>query len=86
LTLDFANSGDRTLSMLDALDEIVLDAGGALNPYKDQRMSPEMFEASFPQWRQMEAMRDPALISNFWRRTAMVLNRELEPQRHAASA
>ena len=86
LTLDFANSGDRTLSMLDALDEIVLNAGGALNPYKDQRMSPAMFEASFPQWRQMEAMRDPALISNFWRRTAMVLNQELEPQRHAASA
>jgi hypothetical protein len=63
-----------------------VDAGGALNPYKDQRMSAEMFEASFPNWRQMEAMRDPALISNFWRRTAMVLNRELEPQRHAASA
>ena len=86
LTLDFANSGDRTLRMLDALDEIVIAAGGALNPYKDQRMSPAMFEASFPQWREMEAMRDPALVSDFWRRTAMVLNQELQPQRHAASA
>ena len=87
LTLDFANSGDRTLSMLDALDEIVIKAGGALNPYKDQRMSPAMFEASFPQWRQMEAMRDPALISDFWQRTAMMLNREpVQPHRHAATA
>lgn len=73
LTLDFANSGDRTLKMLDALDDIVLTAGGALNPYKDHRMSPKMFAASFPQWRQMEAMRDPAVMSDFWRRTAMVL-------------
>ncbi|MCY0093000.1 FAD-binding protein [Hoeflea ulvae] len=76
LTLDFANSGEATLKMLDALDDIVLEAGGALNPYKDQRMSPEMFAASFPQWRQMEAMRDPAVMSDFWRRTAMVLARD----------
>lgn len=74
LTLDFANAGDRTLHMLEALDEIVMKAGGALNPYKDQRMSPGMFEASFPQWREMEAMRDPAVMSDFWRRTAMVLD------------
>ncbi|WP_179759012.1 FAD-binding protein [Hoeflea halophila] len=73
LTLDFANSGERTLRMLDALDEIVIAAGGALNPYKDQRMSARMFEASFPHWREMEAMRDPALMSDFWRRTAMAL-------------
>jgi hypothetical protein len=65
--------------MLDALDEIVLSAGGALNPYKDHRMSPEMFAASFPNWAELEALRDPALMSDFWRRTAM----RLEP-RHAA--
>ena len=76
LTLDFANSGEQTLRMLDALDEIVMAAGGALNPYKDQRMSAAMFEASFPQWRQMEAMRDPAVLSDFWRRTAMALEQE----------
>jgi len=82
LTLDFANSGDRTLRMLNALDDIVLCAGGALNPYKDQRMSPAMFAASFPQWRQMEAMRDPAVMSDFWRRTAMVLaESEISPKR-----
>ncbi|MCZ4291965.1 FAD-binding protein [Hoeflea alexandrii] len=86
LTLDFANSGDRTLRMLDALDEIVIAAGGALNPYKDQRMSPAMFEASFPQWREMEAMRDPAVMSDFWRRTAMVLARAQPSLKQAVSA
>jgi hypothetical protein len=35
-----------------------------------------MFEASFPQWRQMEALRDPAVLSDFWRRTALALEQE----------
>ncbi len=73
LTLDFANAGAQTLRMLDALDEIVLAAGGAVNPYKDQRMSPAMFEASFPGWRKLEALRDPKIVSDFWRRTALML-------------
>ena len=86
LTLDFANSGERTLKVLDALDEIVLNAGGALNPYKDQRMSPKMFEASFPQWRELEALRDPALMSDLWRRTAMALDETRPPVKQAAIA
>ncbi|MGJ8569322.1 MAG: FAD-binding protein [Hoeflea sp.] len=83
LTLDFANSGEQTLRMLDALDGIVMAAGGALNPYKDQRMSAEMFEASFPQWRQMETMRDPAVMSDFWRRTALALDPGLRVSKQA---
>jgi FAD/FMN-containing dehydrogenase len=86
LTLDFANSGEQTLRMLDALDEIVMSAGGALNPYKDQRMSAAMFEASFPQWRQMEAMRDPAVLSDFWRRTAMALDQSQHGGKQVAGA
>ena len=86
LTLDFANSGDRTLRMLDALDDIVMKAGGGLNPYKDNRMSPQMFEASFPQWREMEAMRDPAVMSDFWRRTAMQLDGARQTGKQAARA
>lgn len=73
LTLDFGNQGTRTLKMLDALDEIVMDASGAVNPYKDGRMRPDTFAASFPNWRALEAMRDPVMMSDFWRRTAMVL-------------
>ena len=73
LTLDFPNRGARTFALLDRLDAIVADAGGAVNPYKDARMGPAMFEQSFPGWRQLEAMRDPAIMSDFWSRTAMTL-------------
>lgn len=73
LTLDFANQGERTVKLLDALDRIVVEAGGAVNPYKDARMSPQVFEKSFPSWRKLEALRDPALVSNFWKRTALAL-------------
>ena len=73
LTLDFPNHGLRTLALLDELDRITIGAGGAVNPYKDARMSAATFEASFPDWRALEALRDPAFCSDFWRRTAMQL-------------
>ncbi|WP_037430014.1 FAD-binding oxidoreductase [Sinorhizobium fredii] len=75
LTLDFANQGEATVKLLDDLDRIVVEVGGAVNPSKDLRMSPDVFEASFPSWRKLEALRDPALVSDFWRRTALALNR-----------
>lgn len=74
LTLDFANQGETTLKMLNALDDIVLQAGGRINPYKDARMSADTFAASYPEWRSLEAMRDPAHMSDFWRRTAKSLH------------
>lgn len=73
LTLDFPNRGAGTLALLDELDWITLDAGGAVNPYKDARMAPETFAASFPRWQDLEAWRDPAFISDFWRRTVLRL-------------
>lgn len=73
LTLDFADRGTATLRLLDALDAVTLDAGGAVNPYKDRRMSAATFARSFPQWQRVEAARDPAILSDFWRRTARVL-------------
>lgn len=68
LALDFANRGERTLRLLDELDAIVLGSGGAVYPAKDARMSPAMFRASFPRWREFEAYRDPKFSSSFWRR------------------
>ena len=73
LTLDFADRGAATLRLLDALDAVTLDAGGAVNPYKDSRMAPRTFARSFPEWARVEAARDPAIMSDFWRRTARVL-------------
>lgn len=73
LTLDFPNRGAATLKLLERLDAITVDAGGAVNPYKDARMSAATFAASFPDWRRLEALRDPAFLSDFWRRTAATL-------------
>ncbi|MEO4041611.1 FAD-binding oxidoreductase [Hoeflea sp. CAU 1731] len=76
LTLDFANRGKPTETLLDALDRIVMEAGGAVNPYKDGRMPADVFAGSFPNWRDLENVRDPALMSDFWRRTAMTLEKQ----------
>ncbi|WP_018239559.1 FAD-binding oxidoreductase [Ensifer sp. BR816] len=73
LTLDFANQGEATVKMLDALDRVVVEAGGAVNPAHDFRMRPDVFEESFPSWGKLEALRDPAMVSGFWRRTALRL-------------
>ena len=85
LTLDFANQGQSTLRLLDALDDIVIAAGGAINPYKDARMAPAAFAASFPEWRSLEAQRDPAMMSDFWRRTAMAISMPEGHQKAAVS-
>jgi FAD/FMN-containing dehydrogenase len=71
LTLDFPNRGGKTLALLEELDRITVDAGGAVNAYKDARMSAPTFALSYPGWRRLEALRDPAFVSDFWRRTAL---------------
>ena len=49
LAVDFAVRGDRPFALLDDLDAIVREAGGAVYPAKDARMSPESFRAFFPE-------------------------------------
>ncbi len=73
LTLDFPNRGAKTLKLLAELDRITIAAGGAVNAYKDARMSPQTFASSYPAWRDLEALRDPAFNSDFWARTALRL-------------
>ena len=68
LTLDFPNRGARTERLLSELDAIAIEAGGRVNPYKDARMSPATFEASFPHWRDFARHIDPGFSSTFWRR------------------
>lgn len=68
LTLDFPNRGPRTERLLADLDRVTLAAGGRVNPYKDARMSPATFEASFPHWRDFARHVDPGFSSSFWRR------------------
>lgn len=73
LALDFANEGEETLKFLNSLDEIVREAGGALYPAKDARMSPEMLELSFPRLQEFAKWKDPLFSSEFWRRTGGML-------------
>lgn len=81
LTMDFSNLGEKTLKLLARLDRMTVEAGGRVNPYKDQRMSSGTFEAGFPHWAELEAHRDPRFSSDFWRRTALAL-----PQQRPALA
>lgn len=74
LTMDFSNRGASTLKLLEGLDALTVEAGGRVNPYKDQRMSAATFTAGFPEWSQLEAYRDPRFSSDFWRRTALSLS------------
>jgi FAD/FMN-containing dehydrogenase len=68
LALDLPMRGAPTLELLERLEAIVRDAGGAIYPAKDAHMSPATFRASFPRWEELERHRDPAFSSSFWRR------------------
>jgi len=68
LAVDFAVRGPRTLVLLDDLDAVVREAGGAVYPAKDARMSPDSFRAFFPGLDRFTAFRDPKFSSSFWRR------------------
>jgi FAD/FMN-containing dehydrogenase len=68
LALDFAYHGKKTLQLLDELDKVVRQGGGAVYPAKDARMSAENFQAFFPRWREFARHVDPHFSSSFWRR------------------
>jgi FAD/FMN-containing dehydrogenase len=68
LALDFRNRGERTLRLFGKLDAIVREVGGRLYPAKDGRIPAEVFQAMYPRWRELEALRDPAIQSDFWTR------------------
>jgi FAD/FMN-containing dehydrogenase len=68
LALDFSNRGGKTFSLLDNLDKIVIDAGGAVYPAKDARMASASFKFYYPNWQEFEKYIDPHFSSSFWRR------------------
>jgi FAD/FMN-containing dehydrogenase len=68
LALDFPMRGERTLALLERLDAIVMEAGGAIYPAKDARMSRDTFRRSFPRLGEFTPHVDPAFSSSFWRR------------------
>ncbi len=68
LAVDFPMRGSSTLALLDDLDAIAREAGGAVYPAKDARMSPESFRAFFPGLERFTAFHDTRFSSSFWRR------------------
>jgi len=81
LAMDFANRGEKTWRLVEELDRLTREAGGAVYPAKDARMSPESFAAYFPRREEFSRYLDPAFSSSFWRRVnpvALPLSRESE--------
>ncbi|HEY4999337.1 MAG TPA: FAD-binding protein, partial [Usitatibacter sp.] len=70
LALDLPMRGAQTLALLERMDAIVRDAGGAIYPAKDARMSPQTFRASFPRLEEFREHVDPKFSSSFWRRVS----------------
>ena len=68
LALDFPEQGGTTRDLFAHLDAIVTEAGGALYPAKDARMSPALFRAGFSRWEEFASFVDPEFSSGFWRR------------------
>jgi FAD/FMN-containing dehydrogenase len=71
LALDFPNSGDLQHVLFPRLDAIVRTAGGRLYPAKDAHMSGSDFRQAYPAWERLEALRDPSLMSRFWKRVIL---------------
>jgi FAD/FMN-containing dehydrogenase len=70
LALDLPNRGAETFALYIRLERIAIDAGGAIYPAKDARMSARSFARSYPRREEFERHIDPAFSSSFWRRVA----------------
>lgn len=68
LALDFPNAGQSLLRLLERLDRVVDEAGGAVYPAKDARLRPSSFQRAYPRWSEMDKFLDPRFSSGFWRR------------------
>ncbi|MEM0910509.1 MAG: FAD-binding oxidoreductase [Pseudomonadota bacterium] len=68
LALDFPFNGEQTLKLLHSLDEMVVEAGGAVYPAKDACMLPKSFQTFYPNLEEFKKYKDEGFSSDFWRR------------------
>ncbi|MBR8455868.1 FAD-binding oxidoreductase [Burkholderia dolosa] len=68
LALDFPQRDEQNQRLFSILDSILREVAGRIYPAKDAHMSGEDFRAAYPDWEQVETLRDPALLSRFWER------------------
>ena len=73
LALDLKYTGTTTQTLLQGLEEIAQQAGGAIYPAKDNALSAAAFQTMYPRWAELEAARDPRIGSDFWARVAVPL-------------
>lgn len=71
LALDFPQREPGISRLFARLDTIVHEAGGRLYPAKDAHMTATHFRQAYPGWQEVEALRDPILMSHFWKRVAL---------------
>lgn len=68
LALDFPQREPTNTRLFAKLDALVHEAGGRLYPAKDAHMGADHFRRAYPQWQTVESLRDPRLMSLFWKR------------------
>ncbi|MBB3048508.1 FAD/FMN-containing dehydrogenase [Litorivivens lipolytica] len=78
LALDFPRREQENYRLFARLDAMVSEAGGRLYPAKDSHMQAHNFQEAYPQWVDLEALRDPKLLSAFWRRVALTEKTDIE--------
>jgi len=68
LALDFPIRREVSFDLVDRLAKITLEHGGRMYSAKDARMTPEQYQAFYPQWREFSRFVDPGFDSAFWQR------------------
>jgi FAD/FMN-containing dehydrogenase len=68
LALDFPIRPEVSFDLLDRLARITLEHGGRMYSAKDARMTPDQFQAFYPQWQDFSRYIDPSFDSAFWQR------------------
>jgi FAD/FMN-containing dehydrogenase len=70
VALDFSNHGETTTRLLQRLEALIVEAGGAIYPGKDSTLTPAGFRHCYPSWEAFSAHVDPRFSSSFWRRVS----------------
>jgi FAD/FMN-containing dehydrogenase len=68
LALDFPIRREVSFDLVDRLARITQEHGGRMYSAKDARMTPEQYQAFYPQWQEFARYVDPGFDSAFWQR------------------
>ena len=66
--LDLPIKPDVTFPLMQRLGDMTREYGGRLYSAKDACMTPDQFQAFYPQWERFARYKDPAITSSFWER------------------